>query len=160
MRRGKPFLVFGDGRLTATKPISDRDLGNFLAECLDDPSRMNRILPIGGPGEPITPRDQGEHLFALLGMKPRFRHAPVALIDGTIAALGALSRVAPSFAAKAGTARIGRYYATELMLVLDPATGRYSAAATPSTGGDTLFDFYARLIAGDASVERGDHAVF
>jgi divinyl chlorophyllide a 8-vinyl-reductase len=31
-------------------------------------------------------------------------------------------------------ARIGRYYATESMLVFDPATGRYAAAATPLTG--------------------------
>lgn len=46
------------------------------------------------------------------------------------------------------------------MLVLDPQTGRYNAAATPSTGSETLFDFYARLIDGEASAERGDHAVF
>ena len=46
------------------------------------------------------------------------------------------------------------------MLVFDPATGRYDAAATPSTGGETLFDYYARLIRGEATAERGDHAVF
>jgi len=46
------------------------------------------------------------------------------------------------------------------MLVLDPATGRYDAAATPSTGSMTLFDFYADLVAGRAGAERGDHAVF
>ena len=46
------------------------------------------------------------------------------------------------------------------MLVLDPVTGRYDAAATPSTGTETLFDFYQRLLAGEASVDRGDHAVF
>ena len=61
---------------------------------------------------------------------------------------------------KAELARIGRYYATESMLVLDPATGRYDAAATPSTGSDTLFDYYRALVAGDAAAERGDHAVF
>ena len=46
------------------------------------------------------------------------------------------------------------------MLVWDPAAGRYDAAATPSTGAETLFDFYARLIKGEVSIERGDHAVF
>ena len=51
-------------------------------------------------------------------------------------------------------------YATESMLVLDPATGRYDANATPSTGSETLFDFYARSIAGEVTTERGDHAVF
>lgn len=56
--------------------------------------------------------------------------------------------------------RIGRYYATESMLVLDPATGRYSAEAAPSTGSDLLFDAYRRLIAAEEQVESGDHAVF
>jgi len=46
------------------------------------------------------------------------------------------------------------------MLVLDPGSGRYDAAATPSYGSETLFDFYARLINGEATPERGDHAVF
>ena len=63
-------------------------------------------------------------------------------------------------AAKAELARIGRYYASESMLLLDPATGRYDAAATPSTGTETLFDYYERVIKGEATVERGDHAVF
>jgi divinyl chlorophyllide a 8-vinyl-reductase len=160
IKRGKPFLVFGDGTLTACKPISDADLGEYLAACLDEPSRRNRVLPIGGPGEAITPRQQGEHLFALLGQAPRFKQVPVALLDVIIGVLGIASRVVPALAAKAELARIGRYYATESMLVLDPTTGRYDAAATPSTGTQTLFDFYAGLLRGDAAPERGDHALF
>jgi divinyl chlorophyllide a 8-vinyl-reductase len=78
LQQGKPFLVFGDGTLTACKPISDGDLGHYLATCLDDTSRHNRVLPIGGPGEAITPRQQGERLFALLGRPPRFTQVPVA----------------------------------------------------------------------------------
>lgn len=160
VRRGRPFLVFGDGTLTACKPISDDDLADYLADCLDDPSRRDSVLPIGGPGEAITPRQQGEKLFALLGRTPRFRQVPVALLDTIIGVLGTAGKVWPAAAAKAELARIGRYYATESMLVLDPATGRYDAAATPSTGTQTLFDFYARLVNGSAAVERGDHAVF
>jgi divinyl chlorophyllide a 8-vinyl-reductase len=160
VKRGKPFLVFGNGELTACKPISDRDLGNYLASCLDDDSLHNRILPIGGPGEAMTPRQQGERLFALLGKPPRFKQVPVALLDTVVAVLGGLGRWIPALAAKAELARIGRYYATESMLVLSPETGRYDAAATPSTGSDTLFDFYADLVCGSVSVERGDHSVF
>jgi divinyl chlorophyllide a 8-vinyl-reductase len=160
VKRGKPFLVFGDGTLTACKPISDADLAGYLADCLDDESRWNRVLPIGGPGDAVTPRQQGERLFALLGRPPRFRHVPVAMLDVIIGALGTAGRLAPSLAEKAELARIGRYYATESMLVMDPATGRYDAAATPSTGSETLFDFYAALVRGAAAPERGDHAVF
>jgi divinyl chlorophyllide a 8-vinyl-reductase len=160
VKRGKPFLVFGDGELTACKPISDDDLGRYLASCLDDESRFNRVLPIGGPGEAITPKQQGERLFALLGRKPRFKHVPLALLDSIVFGLGTLGRVIPPLSEKAELARIGRYYASESMLVWDPAAGRYDADATPSTGTETLFDFYARLIKGEVSVERGDHAVF
>jgi divinyl chlorophyllide a 8-vinyl-reductase len=46
------------------------------------------------------------------------------------------------------------------MLVLNPETGSYDAAATPSTGTETLFGFYKTLIAGGVAPERGDHAVF
>jgi divinyl chlorophyllide a 8-vinyl-reductase len=160
IRGGKPFLVFGDGTLTACKPISDDDLGRYIADCLGDDSRRNRILPIGGPGDAITPKQQGEHLFALLCCAPRFKRVPVALLDVIVAVLSTLGRVAPPLAAKAELARIGRYYATESMLVLNTETGLYDAAATPSTGSQTLFDFYARLIAGEASVDLGDHAAF
>jgi divinyl chlorophyllide a 8-vinyl-reductase len=160
VRQGKPFLVFGDGTLTACKPISDADLASFLVDCIDDPSRHGRVLPIGGPGEAITPRQQGECLFKLLGRPPRFRQVPLALLDAVAGALGVAGRVVPGLAGKAEFARIGRYYATESMLVRDPLTGRYDAAATPSTGSETLFDYYARVVAGTSGVERGDHAVF
>jgi divinyl chlorophyllide a 8-vinyl-reductase len=160
VRRGRPFLVFGDGRLTACKPISDDDLADYLADCLEDENRRNQILPIGGPGPAITPREQGETLFALLDRTPRFREVPVALLDALIGVLSVPGRVVPALADKVELARIGRYYATHSMLVLNPQTGRYDAAATPSTGTETLFDFYARLVNGAPMPERGDHAVF
>ena len=160
VKQGKPFLVFGDGALTACKPISDHDLGEFLAGCVDDPTRWNRVLPIGGPGEALTPRQQGAHLFALLGREPRFKQVPVALLDTIVGVLAALGRVIPPLAAKAEFARIGRYYATESMLVWDPVAGRYDAGATPSFGSETLLDHYAQLVRGEATAERGDHAVF
>ena len=160
VRRGKPFLLFGDGTLTACKPISNDDLADFLAGCIDDPSRHDCVLPIGGPGPALTPRQQGEQLFGLLGRPPRFKHVPVGLMDAIIAVLGTAGRVLPGVAAKAELARIGRYYATESMLVLNPATGRYDADATPEHGLDTLQQHYARLLAGTATDERGDHAVF
>jgi len=160
LKRGKPFLLFGDGTLTACKPISDADLGNYMADCLDDPRQQNRVLPIGGPGAAITPRDQGEELFRLLQRQPAYRHVPVRLLDGIIATLSVLGRFSQTLNDKAELARIGRYYATESMLVLNPTTGRYDADATPSTGKDHLFDHYAQVISGEVSNYRGDRSVF
>lgn len=160
VRNGRPFLIFGDGELTACKPISDCDLAEFITGCMTDETRWNNILPIGGPGDAITPRQQGEALFAMLHKPPRFRSVPLALLDTIGGALGLFGKVIPGLATKAELARIGRYYASESMLVLDPVTGHYDAAATPSTGTETLFDHYKAVLAGTASAERGDHAVF
>ena len=160
LRAGKSFLVFGDGQVTACKPISDRDLARYMVGCLDDPARLNRILPIGGPGPAMTPLEQGELLFQALGATPRFRHVPLRLMDGIVGGLTLGGRVAPGLRAKADLARIGRYYATQSMLVLDPKTGRYDADATPETGHETLGGFYARLARGEVTAPRGDHAVF
>jgi len=160
LRRGKPFLIFGDGTLTACKPISDGDLAAFLSDCLSDPARHNRVMPIGGPGEAITPLQQGEHLFALLGLPPRFKRVPLAVLDAIIGFLGVAGRIVPWFGRYAELARIGRYYATESMLVLNAQTGRYDAQNTPSTGSDTLFDYYGELVRESKLAERGDHAVF
>ena len=161
VRSGKPFLVFGDGTLTACKPISDHDLADYIAGCLDHEDRWNRVLPIGGPGAAITPRQQGEALFAMLGRPAKFRSVPAALLSTIAAVLGALGRIAPSLAVKAELAKIGHYYATQSMLVLDPATGRYDAAATPAAGSETLFEHYRNVLDGTAAPDaRGDHAVF
>ncbi|MGB3244918.1 MAG: NAD(P)H-binding protein [Sulfitobacter sp.] len=160
VRQGKPFLVFGDGTLTSCKPISDDDLGRYIAGCIDDAARQNRILPIGGPGPAITPLDQGAELCRLLGKAPKFRHVPVAMLDVIYNGLRIGGWINPKLARKAELARIGRYYATESMLVLDSETGRYDAEVTPSFGTETLFGFYASVIADDAEVQRGEHSVF
>jgi divinyl chlorophyllide a 8-vinyl-reductase len=160
VQRGEPFLVFGDGRLTACKPIADEDVAEFLAGCLDDPARQRRILPLGGPGPAITPREQGELLFRLTGRSPRFRAVPPALLGAIAGGLGAVGRLVPPLAAKAELARIGHYYATESMLVWDEAAGRYDADATPSFGQRTLADHYRRLLGGELADDRGAHAVF
>jgi divinyl chlorophyllide a 8-vinyl-reductase len=160
LQQGKPYLVFGDGRLTSCKPISDQDLAQFMVNCLVDTDKHNCILPIGGPGAAITPIEQGEYLFKRLGKMPRFRRIPIEVIDAVIYALRAGGRVLPALGNKAELAKIGRYYATESMLVWNAERMKYDADATPSFGTHTLFEHYDRLIAGDERVELGDHAVF
>ena len=160
LRAGKPFLLFGDGALTRCKPISDRDTARYLVGCLTDKTRQGRILPIGGPGPAITPREQGEMLFAALGQEPNFAHVPVAMMTAIIAGLTPLGIVSRKLKEKAELARIGRYYATESMLLWDEATGRYDADATPEYGTERLADHYAALAAGEIEDTRGSHAVF
>jgi divinyl chlorophyllide a 8-vinyl-reductase len=160
VRQGKPFLVFGDGRLTATKPISDRDTARFMARCISDVSLHNRVLSIGGPGPAITPLQQAEFLFAALGLAPRVRHVPVVLLDLIVGALSLGGLFSSRLHEKAELARIGRYYATESMLAWNEEAGRYEADATPSTGEETLQSYYQRLAAGEAEPDRGAHRVF
>ena len=160
VKKGKPFLIFGDGNLTACKPISDEDLGDFIAGCLSEQSRHNQILPIGGPGPAITPRQQGEYLFQLLGKEPRFKSVPVGFLDVIIGALNWVGKLVPAVADKAELARIGRYYATESMLVWNAQSNRYDAELTPSHGTQTLFASYAKWMNGQDAPDLGEHAVF
>ncbi len=160
VKAGKPFVMFGDGTLTRCKPISDSDLGAFIARCLTNPDCQNRILPIGGPGPALSPCDQAEMLFELAGQTPRFKRVPVGVMDAIVAGLALAGTFSKTLGERAELARIGRYYATESMLLWDDGAGRYDADATPETGTQTLRDFYAAVLRGDEEVDLGDHAVF
>ncbi|AZL59031.1 NAD-dependent epimerase/dehydratase family protein [Tabrizicola piscis] len=158
VQAGKPFLVFGDGRLTACKPISDADLGRYLALCLTEPAMRNRVSPVGGPGPAVTPLDQVAMLERLTGKLVTVKRVPVAMMDAIIAGLAAGGILSAKLRAKAELARIGRYYATESMLVWDGA--RYDAEATPEFGTDRLEDHYAAMLRGEVADDRGAHKVF
>ena len=161
VRNGKPYVMFGDGRLTACKPISEADLARFMADCIEDPTKQNTILPIGGPGNAVTNLDQANMLFELLGRKPKLKKMPIRIFDVIIPVLTLLSKLFPQFVDKAEFARIGKYYCSESMLVLNPVTGKYDPDATPSYGSDTLSDFYRRVLKdGLSGQELGAHSMF
>lgn len=115
------------------------------------------MLPIGGPGPALDPVQQSEILFGLLDKAPKTLKVPVGLMDFII---NALSFFGQKEAAEFG--RIGKYYATESMLVMDPQTGKYDADATPSYGKEDLTMFFTRAVkdGGLAGQELGDQAVF
>ena len=50
VQEGKPYLVFGNGRLTSCKPISDDDLGRYLASCIMTPELHDKVLAGRRPG--------------------------------------------------------------------------------------------------------------
>jgi divinyl chlorophyllide a 8-vinyl-reductase len=147
IKAGKPFLIFGDGELTRCKPISDDDLARFIAQCIDNPETSGQILPIGGPGPAISLREQGALLCEMAGQPVRFKSVSPKIFTYAERVLNLGAGMSDWFAEKAEYARIARYYATESMLVLDPATGEYSADLTPEFGSETLRDHYARLLA-------------
>ena len=160
-RKGGPYVMFGNGELASGKPISEADLARFMADCLSDEDKINRILPIGGPGAALSARQQADLLFQALNRKPRLLSVPIALMDGPIALLNGLSRLFPGLQDTAEFGRIGRYYASESMLVWDAAQERYDAEATPSYGTDTLEQFFQRVARdGMKGQELGDAALF
>jgi divinyl chlorophyllide a 8-vinyl-reductase len=160
VQAGKAFLMFGEGTSTACKPISDRDLAAFIVDAVRDPDARNRVLPIGGPGPAIAPVDQVALLSDLLGREvPTKRVAPW-VMDRIVGGLTLLGKIVPPLRAKAELARIGRYYARESMLLVNPRTGQYDAEATPEYGRDTLRDHYAALISGDIDHNAGAQRVF
>lgn len=146
VKAGKPFLIFGDGDLTRCKPISDDDLARFIAATIGNPDAAGQILPIGGPGPAITLRQEGELLCEMAGRPPRFQSVSPNLFTAAERVLRLGAGVSDWLSEKAEYARIAHYYATESMLLLDPATGQYSAAMTPEYGSETLRDHYARLL--------------
>ncbi len=161
VRNGKPYVMFGDGRLTACKPISEADLSRFMADCVEDQEKQGRILPIGGPGKAVTNLDQALMLFELLGREPKLKKMPIQIFDVIIPVLTLLSKIFPKLEDKAEFARIGRYYCSESMLLWDPVTGKYDADATPSYGTETLRDFYKRVLEkGMQGQELGEQAMF
>ena len=85
---------------------------------------------------------------------------PVGFLDVIIGVLNVLGKLIPAAADKAELARIGRYYATESMLVWDAASNQYDATRTPSHGTQTLFEAYDLWANGQAAPDRGEHAVF
>lgn len=161
VKDGKPYVMFGDGKLCACKPISEPDLAKFIADCVLSEDKINRVLPIGGPGKALTPLEQGEILFRLVGKKPNFIKVPIQIMDFAIRVLDFLVKFIPSMEDAAEFGKIGRYYAAESMLVLDPETGEYCAEKTPSYGKDTLEEFFERVLReGMAGQELGEQTIF
>jgi len=148
LKQGNPYIMFEDGQLCKCNAISERDLAAFIVECASDVDKRNSVLPVGGPGEPVTPLQQARMIFRLIGKPEKYIRAPIGVMDFGIGVVDALSNLLPSLRDSAEFARIGRYYATEDMV-------------GPSYGNDTLEDFFKNAIEkGLEGQELGDASVF
>jgi divinyl chlorophyllide a 8-vinyl-reductase len=159
VRAGKPFLLFGDGKRTACKPIAEEDLAHYLRLTLEDQA-LRGILPVGGPGAAITPLQQAQLLADLCKQPLRTRSVPPQLLRGIASLLTLPGRFSATLEDKAEFARIGHYYATESMLLWDAEEQAYDAGATPGFGTVTLEDSYRAQLAGEDRQELGEHALF
>jgi divinyl chlorophyllide a 8-vinyl-reductase len=161
VKAGKPFLLFGNGELTACKPISDRDLARFIVNQLDEHREGTVVLPIGGPGPAIAPAAQAAMLCEAANVPLKTRSLPPRMFDWFRWVLTPLAGLSPRFAKRVEFLRIAKFYATESMLCWDHDHQCYDADATPEFGNDTLAAFYQRILSGDESVpERGEHRLF
>ena len=142
IKKGKPYVYFGDGKLTQCNPISERDLSLFILSCIADENKWKKILPIGGPNQSLTPKNIGQMLFEIFEVTPKYKSFPTKILD----AIRLLLMIASPFSGwardKSELVKIAKYYATESILVWDESEARYDSLKTPSTGKDTLEQYF------------------
>ena len=142
IKKGKPYVYFGDGQITQCNPISEKDLSLYILSCIKDKAKWRKILPIGGPKQSITPKDIGKILFEIFEVSPKYKSFPTKLLDAIRLLLLIISPFSNWAKNKSELIKIAKYYATESMLVWDEKKECYDANMTPSTGKDTLRDYF------------------
>ena len=142
IKKGKPYVYFGDGQITQCNPISEKDLSLYILSCIKDKTKWRKILPIGGPKQSITPKDIGKILFEIFEVSPKYKSFPTKLLDAIRLLLLIISPFSNWAKNKSELIKIAKYYATESMLIWDEKKKCYDANMTPSTGKDTLRDYF------------------
>ena len=142
IKKGKPYVYFGDGQITQCNPISEKDLSLYILSCIKDKNKWRKILPIGGPKQSITPKDIGKILFEIFEVSPKYKSFPTKILDAIRLLLLIISPFSNWAKNKSELIKIAKYYATESMLIWDEKKKCYDANMTPSTGKDTLRDYF------------------
>ena len=142
IKKGKPYVYFGDGQITQCNPISEKDLSQYILSCINDKTKWQKILPIGGPKQSLTPKDIGKILFEIFEVSPKYKSFPTKILDVIRVLLLIISPFSNWAKNKSELIKIAKYYATESMLIWDETKKRYDSNMTPSTGKDTLRDYF------------------
>ena len=153
IKKGKPYVYFGDGQITQCNPISEKDLSLYILSCIKDKTKWRKILPIGGPKQSITPKDIGKILFEIFEVSPKYKSFPTKLLDAIRLLLLIISPFSNWAKNKSELIKIAKYYATESMLIWDEKKECYDANMTPSTGKDTLRDYFYSIKNSDLQLE-------
>ena len=146
VKKGKSFLVFGNGELTTCKPISARDLSEFIIAFVLRKRAENKIHLVGGPGPPISPKNQAELLFKLSKNEKKITYISPNFFLAIIYVLMPLSKISKKIQDFREFLKIAYYYATESMLSWDEKNHAYSSNKTPEFGKDTLEDYYKKIL--------------
>ena len=146
VKNGKSFIVFGNGELTTCKPISARDLSEFIIGFVLRKRAENKIHLVGGPGPPISPKNQAELLFKLSKNEKKITRISPSLFLVIIYVLMPLSKISKKIQDFREFLKIAYYYATESMLFWDEKNHAYSSDKTPEFGKDTLEDYYKKIL--------------
>ena len=153
IKKGKPYVYFGDGQITQCNPISERDLSQYILSCINDKTKWQKILPIGGPKQSLTPKDIGKILFEIFEVSPKYKSFPTKILDVIRVLLLIISPFSNWAKNKSELIKIAKYYATESMLIWDETKKCYDSKMTPSTGKDTLRDYFYSLKNLDVELE-------
>jgi divinyl chlorophyllide a 8-vinyl-reductase len=145
IEQNRPFLFFGTGSETACTPISQRDLAEFMLDTIGEPASWNKVLPIGGPKPALTPADMAAIISKIYDKPTRTRSISPKIFDVLRALFTPLVPISRWAREKSELMNIGKYYATESMLVWDAVNGYYDAECTPSTGQDTFYDHVVKM---------------
>ena len=145
VEQNRPFLFFGTGSETACTPISKRDLAEFMLDTIGEPASWNKVLPIGGPQPALTPADMAAIISKIYDKPTRTRSISPKIFDVLRALFTPLVPISRWAREKSELMNIGKYYATESMLVWDTTSGHYDAKRTPSTGQDTFYDHVLKM---------------
>ncbi len=161
VKNGKKFIYFDDGQRTSCKPISEKNLAEFICKCINSREKFKKVLPIGGPGPALTPIMMGTMLFEIINEKPRFRSIPSRIFKMADKSIAPLS----FFSEKARNTRqflkIAHYYASESMLFYNLKTKSYDEKLTPEYGNDRLENHYQKLLSSELiNDELGAHKLF
>ena len=161
VKNGKKFIYFDDGQRTSCKPISEKNLAEFICKCINSREKFKKVLPIGGPGPALTPIMMGTMLFEIINEKPRFRSIPSRIFKMADKSIAPLS----FFSEKARNTRqflkIAHYYASESMLFYNLKTESYDEKLTPEYGNDRLENHYQKLLSSELiNDELGAHKLF
>lgn len=136
LQDGWPFVMFGDGAICQCNPIAEQDLAAYMLNCIDDTTKHNQVLNIGGPDDGMTMKQQGDMIFDIIGKEPKFIAAPIGVFDAVIGLFAFFGQWFQGAEDAAELGRIGKYYAVEDMLTTAP---------TEKYGTVTLREHYERI---------------